>query len=139
MGKFSGWDRSLNPFRGKELIMSLDFSLEREVWHSYDRGKTWETDMEEVYTGNITHNLSRMAKEVGLYACLWGWEAHGKQAKEIVADLRQGLNKLKSDPDYYKQFDAPNGWGKYTNLASFVQEVLYYCTQHPDARIRISK
>lgn len=100
--------------------MSLDFSLRHEAtWH------------------NITHNLSTMAKEAGVYEALW--DSGGLKASAILGTLRQGLQRLKSDPEYFMQFDAPNGWGVYQNLVNFVKNVIDSCEEYPNAEIFISR
>lgn len=111
----------------REDNMSLDVYLKR----------VQET---EVYWANITHNLWRMAKEAGIYECLWRPEEFGiSQAHELVEPLREGLALLKSDPARFKKFDSPNGWGLYENFVPFVEQYLAACEQYPDARIEVSR
>ena len=64
-----------------------------------------------VYSANITHNLGKMADKAGIYKHLWMPDEIGvTHAKQLIEPLREGLRKLKKSPDYYKQFDSPNGW-----------------------------
>ena len=42
--------------------MSLDVYLNRKRYLSYDEGKTYTEDNENVYWANITHNLGKMVK-----------------------------------------------------------------------------
>jgi hypothetical protein len=103
--------------------MSLDFSLSavRE---------------QQVYSGNITHNLTEMADACGLYKCLWRPEENGfTVAAQIVPLLQEGLAKLIARPKYYKRFDSPNGWGVYENFVQFVRDTLAACEANPDATI----
>lgn len=102
--------------------MSLDFCLEAET---------------ELYSGNITHNLGRMAEEAGIYMCLWRPHELYKNptAEKLVQHLESGLLKLRSHPDHYRQFDSPNGWGTYENFVPFVEEVLKACKKHPKANV----
>lgn len=51
--------------------MSLDVSLIREKWESYDEGKTHRIVNEILYESNITHNLGKMADNAGIYYALW--------------------------------------------------------------------
>lgn len=107
--------------------MSLDFSLNR----------IQET---EVFSSNITHNLGRMADKAGIYYALWRPDEKGWAfAKEIIPTLEKGLKKLKDKPEYFKKFDAKNGWGTYEHFVPFVEEILEACKKYPDATISISR
>lgn len=96
-----------------------------------------------VYSGNITHNLTSMAKAVRisnttLYDVVWRSENISK-AEELIHPLREGLKELESKPEYYKKFDPPNGWGSYETLVQFIKEYLNACIENPDADIEISR
>jgi hypothetical protein len=97
-----------------------------------------EPEEEEVYSSHITHNLSRMAIEAGLYNYLWKPETIPvKRAAELVSVLRAGLERLVENKDYYQQFNSPNGWGIYDDFVEFVIKYLTACTEHPDALISV--
>ena len=120
--------------------MSLDVHLMREKWVSYDKGKTLTEENEEVYWANITHNLGEMADKAGIYYALWRPEEIGKtKASEIIELLEKGLNDLKSRPEYFEQFNSPNGWGMYKNFVPFVEKYLDACKQFPESIIEISR
>lgn len=107
--------------------MSLDFYLTR----------VQET---EVFSSNITHNLGEMAHKAGIYEALWRPEENGYEyGKDVIPILEEGLKKLKADPEYYKRFDANNGWGLYIHFVPFVEEVLEACKENPDANIHVSR
>lgn len=91
------------------------------------------------YHRNITHNLNKMASEAGIYSALWHPEEIGaKQAKDIIATLEIGLKRLKENPEFFKKFDAKNGWGRYEHLVEFVRDYLAACKKNPDAEIEVS-
>ena len=99
-----------------------------------------------VYSGNITHNLGRMAGEVKLsngrtlYEVLWRPDEHEmKLAKDISELLDEGWNILLSDPDKFKQFNPENGWGSYEGLCDFVYKYRNACWGQPDAELSISR
>jgi hypothetical protein len=99
-----------------------------------------ETETNEVYSENITHNLGAMAKEAGIYGCLWRPdEMKITKAKELIEPLREGLHNLKSEPERYKKFNPENGWGSYDVLVSFVENYLNACYEHPDADVEVSR
>ena len=89
---------------------------------------------------NITHNLNRMAQEAGIYKVLWRPEEIGiKKAKQMIKPLEKGLEKLKEDPEYFKKFDSPNGWGTYKHFVPFVEEVLDACKKYPHSKVSVSR
>lgn len=51
-------------------FMSLDVYLTRKKWVSFDEGKTFTEEMEDLYCDNITHNLNTMAEKAGIYEAL---------------------------------------------------------------------
>ena len=125
--------------------MSLDVYLEGperkqacrcvECWHAHER-----TTCDTYYSGNITHNLGRMASEAGIYEALWRPEEIGVTiASSLAPLLRAGLERLRADPDGFKKYDSPNGWGLYVHFVPFVEEYLAACLAHPDARVRVSR
>jgi hypothetical protein len=93
-----------------------------------------------VFDGNITHNLGDMADAAGIYKACWRPEEIGvTTAGQLVSLLRAGLNLLHSDPARFKQYDSPNGWGRYENFVQWVAKYLAACEQHPAATISISR
>ena len=120
--------------------MSLDVSLYRKLYLSYDEGKTYVDKEELVYDSNITHNLGEMADKAGIYYALWRPEEIEKtKAKGIVDLLEKGLADLKKRPEYFKQFNSPNGWGMYENFVLFVEEYLEACKKNPECDIYVSR
>lgn len=139
--------------------MSLDVYLTRKKWVSYDQGKTHEVEHDELYEANITHNLGEMAQHAGIYESLWrpyrlrsGYiegvdyddelnfeESQEIKASEIIPYLENGLAKLKSKPEFFKQFNSPNGWGMYENFVPFVEKYLEACKHHPNAIVQVSR
>lgn len=93
-----------------------------------------------VFDINITHNLGAMAEEAGLYTALWRPEENGfVYAKDIIPILKKGLTLLKSDPERFKKFNSPNGWGLYKNFVTFVEKVLAACQSLPDSIINVDR
>ena len=120
--------------------MSLKVYLNRKMYLSYDEGKTYTEDNEQVYWANITHNLGKMAYEAGIYEALWRPEEIGKiKASEIVELLEKGLADLKARPEHFVKFNSPNGWGMYERFVPFVEKYLEACKEYPDAIIEVSR
>ena len=140
--------------------MSLDVYLNRKMYLSYDKGKTYEEKNEQLYWANITHNLGQMADKAGIYEALWRpyylhsdcpkefhnydeeyafEEAHPMLAKDIIQTLEKGYEDMKARPEYYKQFDSKNGWGLYIHFIPFIEKYLEACKTYPDAEISVSR
>ena len=99
-----------------------------------------ETRPCEVFEDNITHNLGEMALRAGIYEVCWRPEEIGiTKAKDIIHILEKGLADLKSRPEYFRQFDSPNGWGLYDNFVPWVERYLEACKNHPEATIEVSR
>jgi hypothetical protein len=93
-----------------------------------------------VYTANITHNLTAMAKAADLYTVLWRPDEGGYTlARHLINPLREGLAALEADPEKFRQFDAPNGWGMYEHFVPFVREYLKACEENPDAEVVVRR
>jgi hypothetical protein len=105
--------------------MSLDFDLNCRCCN------------QPIYEASITHNLTTMAHAAGIYEALWEPQESGyNQAEDIIEILEQGLKALKRDPEFYKKYNAENGWGTYKHFVPFVENILKACKQHPTAVIR---
>lgn len=104
-----------------------------ECGHEYRR-----TDRVELYTANITHNLTKMARAVGIYLPLWHPGDIGiTKASQLIGTLEAGLNVLHSDRERCEQFNPPNGWGDYECFVRFVSNYLDACRDHPDADVEV--
>ncbi len=113
--------------------MSLDvYLLENKCFHC-GRG-------EELYSSNITHNLNKMADAAGIYKHLWRPDEIGaKKAKDIIQPLKEGLAKMIAEPEKFKAYNAPNGWGMYEHFIPWVEKYLEACELFPDADIGVSR
>jgi hypothetical protein len=60
-------------------------------------------------------------------------------AYQIIPTLERGHELLRRNGAYFRQFDAPNGWGRYQSLLDFTREYLRQCVEYPDAQIRVSR
>lgn len=122
--------------------MSLDVYLRSESKVKqvcFCCGSEYEEE-ETLYESNITHNLNTMAKEASIYEDLWRPEEIGiTTARQLIEPLKKGLKKLKEDPEHYKKFDAENGWGRYVDFVSFVEEYLDACIKFPNALVTASR
>jgi hypothetical protein len=95
---------------------------------------------ESVYSANITHNLGKMASEAGIYQALWRPEEEGYyQASDLIEPLTKGLALLTANPEKFKAFNSPNGWGIYEHFVPFVAKYLEACVANPTANIEVNR
>ena len=131
----------------RSLKMSLDINLyiihdpvEEDCPHCGQKYLNIFDNKECVYEGNITHNLNRMAEACGIYMELWRPEEIGViKAEQLINPLTDGLKKLKENPEYYRTFDSPDGWGRYFYFLPFVENYLNACIEYPEAIIEVSR
>lgn len=129
--------------------MSLDVNLK-------DPTATYETA--SLYDANITHNLGEMADKAGIYEALWrphrlidGYDIPEDdfnaecefeeksiiKSEDIIEIIEKGLKKLKENPEYFKQFNSPNGWGMYEHFVPFVENYLQALKEYPKAIVEV--
>ena len=120
--------------------------ISREEWDARYPGRepcvcpADEEPTSEVYSGNVTHNLGKMALEASIYDCLWCPEETGvTTASQLIAPLEAGLSLLLAEPDRFKALNPTNGWGTYDGFVRFVREYLDACKTYPRASIHVSK
>lgn len=89
-----------------------------------------------VFQANITHNLNTMASEAGVYKAVWRPEECGiTTASQLIPILTSGIQKLEKEPEHFKTFNPPNGWGTYEDLVQWLKEYLQACIENPDANV----
>ncbi len=98
-----------------------------------------------VFELNITHNLAKMASVVdidgrSLYYYMWKPKDLGiRHAGQLVVPLKKGLEILKDDPEKFKKYNPPNGWGSYDKLVFNVLQLIQACEEDPYADISTSR
>lgn len=99
-----------------------------------------EYETYRVYKANITHNLYDMARAAGIYKACWRPKEIGAvKASDIIPILERGLKDMKERPEYYKKFNAKNGWGTYDEFVPWVESYLNACREYPNAVIEVSR
>ena len=95
---------------------------------------------DEVFTANITHNLAKMAGDVGVYYHLGRPEEISISfARQLIDPLQKALSKMGVHPELYEEFNPANGWGDFDSLLRFIKDYLSACENHPDALIRVDR
>ena len=115
--------------------MSLDIDLVEK----------WEG---EVFSKNITHNLTKMAylipvgNNTTLYDIMWNLYSkfpNRTKAKQIAIPLAKALIYINTHEKELSEYNPENGWGSYYNLKEFVEQYLIACCTYPNARIKICR
>lgn len=122
--------------------MSLDITLYNAKKITCDCGRVHELETEIVYDSNITHNLCEMAEEAGIYDPIWNGHLSGigiESAGELGNILNIAVRHMDLNPEYYKKFNASNGWGTYEQFVPWLEELRDKCLEYPNAKIEVSK
>ncbi len=115
--------------------MSLNVWLEAET----DVGGS-EPHIVELFDASITHNLTCMAEDDGLYKHLWHPDEIGiTQAFQLIEPLQAGLVQLRSDQSRFLNLNPSNGWGSYKDFVPWVGEYLAACKKYPKSTVRVSR
>jgi len=123
---------------GKNIELTVEQVRERFPDSDLIVEQEFETNV--VFDYNITHNLGPMAKAAGIYMELWRPEELGiTKAVQLIEPLREGLHRLKVEPNTYKELNPDNGWGDYEGLVKFVSSYLDACYDYPDADVEASR
>lgn len=120
--------------------------ITEEEWYKRNPGRepvrfqNPDTETNKVYSDNITHNLTEMANEAGVYYALWRPDEKGwKLAGDLIEPLHKGLANLRDAPNTFKLLNPSNGWGDYDGLVEFVESYLAACKKYPTATIEVSR
>ena len=113
--------------------MSLDFTLDlHTTLEDGTRGPDYNT-----FDGNVTHNLTGMWSEAGIYDVLYNTE--GEQIGIYLDKLASALEDMRRYPDKYKEHSPINGWGTYEGAIRFLEALVKSAQEWPQARIHIWK
>lgn len=92
----------------------------------------------EVYSTNITHNLTAMAGEAGIYEMLWRPEENGvTHAGQMIERLRTAINDMRASPSAFRAHNPENGWGSYDVFVPWLENLLRACEENPDAEVAV--
>ena len=81
-----------------------------------------------------------MAEAAGIYKHLWRPdETDITMAAQLIGPLKDGLQKLKADPQEFRKYDALNGWGTYDEFVPWLEEYIKACEANPDAGISVDR
>lgn len=97
-------------------------------------------DTTEVYWANITHNLNTMADAGGFYKAVWRPDEEGiTKASQLIDVLHNAVKDMEARPEFFEQYNSPNGWGLYENFLPWLKRYLNACIEYPEASVRVSR
>jgi hypothetical protein len=90
-----------------------------------------------VFSTNMTHNVTNMWREAGVYDALY--MSQGKLAGDFVRVLDAGVVDMSTHPEKYRPMSDPEGWGTYAQAFTWLKEVRDAFKENPDATIEVWK
>ena len=96
-------------------------------------------DSDDVWSGNITHNLADMAAAAGVYDAVWRPDEHGFDAASVLTAIAGGLTTLLLHRERFELLNPTNGWGDYDALVMFLAEYALELSKYPHATIEVSR
>ena len=80
------------------------------------------------FEGNVTYNVSTMLRRAGIHPAILS----GMTVKEVRPVIDHACDLMADNPDYFRQFEAVNGWGTYETTFKFVTNLNEYLESAPD-------
>lgn len=73
-------------------------------------------------TANITWNVRKIIElSTGLP---WENEANNGLVKDVIPSIEKGLRELINNPEKYKPYESPNGWGTVRGTIYFFESII---------------
>lgn len=105
-----------------------------------DRDPVTVETTDELFSANVTHNLTDMADEAGIYQHLWRPDELGiTKAHQLIEPLAKGVELMQREPDRFKALNPKNGWGSYDNFVPWIQRYISACRDYPDADVSVCR
>lgn len=116
--------------------MSLDFYLNDVTDDSSECCACKARQPVQVFKKNITHNLTDMAVDAGIYKLLWHPERIDvSKAHQVIDPLRAAITSMVNDPSRFSKHNPENGWGSYDSFLRACHDILEACEKYPTATI----
>jgi len=68
---------------------------------------------------NITHNVGTMLRRAGIHPKV----INGMDVETATEVFKHSMLLMSANPDYFREFDAKNGWGTYDTTFEAVCEI----------------
>jgi len=81
------------------------------------------------FEGNVTYNVSTMLRRAGIHPAI----LNGLTVKEVRPVIEHAYMVMYDNADYFRRFEASNGWGTYETTFKFVTNLnTYLINDAPD-------
>lgn len=119
--------------------------------HPYSYNDLSEADrklfeLSEGWSGNITHNLGRMANQIPvgattLYYVCWRPEEIGlSKVKQILPLLIEGIHYMLDHRKELEKYNPSNGWGSYNVFMKFLLNYKQACEDSdPESEVSVGR
>lgn len=98
------------------------------------------TDENHLYTRYVTHNLGKMARELGIYEYIWRPdEVDVVRAKQLIKPLGVAIDNIRDRKAHYRTFNPPNGFGTIDGFIDFMIDYLKACRTYPNAFVEVCR
>ena len=88
---------------------------------------------------NVTHNLTKRAREAGIYRQLGRPDECGvRVASDLIEPVEKALAAMRAEPSRFLALNPPNGWGSYDGFVAALDGLLEISRQHPTAEVSVS-
>lgn len=106
--------------------MSYDVYLEMSTGGEHDVEAFWR---------NHTSNTAGIWRTAGIDLA----ECDGRRASSVAEGLAVAVDRIKRNPERYREFEPDNGWGTVESTLEFLEAILAACIAHPATTMRISR
>lgn len=111
--------------KGNQLVVDEDVDAElRSMVPMRQAGRTDSTSF------NLTYNLTPMLGAAGMPP--WG-ELVGLSCSEAGPIWYRVAQELQADPDRFRIYNPPNGWGSYEDALEVISALAVACMRFPSA------
>lgn len=87
-----------------------------------------------LYEWTYTYNVGPMLHDVGIRLN----DMDGMKCEEALPILKEGLEKLRVDPERYKAMSPKDGLGSYDGLVNLLRAVVREVREHPELAFKVS-
>jgi hypothetical protein len=92
------------------------------------------------WEGNYTSNAAAMwHRAIGVLGLGDVIDTLGQRAEHLIPELARAIDRMRDNPDDYRELEPENGWGDYEGALAFLEGIERACRNYPMARVRASR
>jgi hypothetical protein len=123
--------------------MSYDVHFCIDAGQSGEKPGIYDWESGEV-SRNYTSNVGQMwaeaigEKEDGEFMALSRVIKAHPVAEELRPFIERGVSMMSEAPEYFRQYNPPNGWGDYEGALEYLRWIAANCVKFPHAFVEVS-